>query len=176
MSTLLENPGPGEGDALAEFHRNERHAQDGQAGVEGPVARTGFVFLPLHVARSVIADFTAAPMAADELREGLRRTGRTSAQKVGNRIFPIFFLARGRRCRGGGLPGGDFEPLAGGLDHGFFPDDQGADVGQSQPQRLYLIDLVNPPLLAPVVEFVGFAGKRGGCFAATSIACLSALG
>ena len=71
MGALLENPGPGEGDFLAEFHRDERHAQDGQAGVESPVARTGFVFLPLHVARAVIADFTAAPIDTYALRWNL---------------------------------------------------------------------------------------------------------
>ena len=43
--------------------------------------------------------------------------------------------------------------------HGHFPHHQGAYMGQPQPQWLYRIDLVNPPFLAAVVEFVGFVGK-----------------
>lgn len=78
---MLENPWPGEGGSLAEFHRNESHAQDGQAGVEGPVARAGLVFLQLHVACCVIADLTAAPMTPDELREVFGGTRQTGAQE-----------------------------------------------------------------------------------------------
>jgi len=88
--------------------------------------------LPLHVPHPVIADFTAAPMAPDELREGFRRTGQASAQKVGNRILPLLRHCRCRCCGlfGRDLPGGDFEPLPGGLAHGLFPHHQGADMGQ----------------------------------------------
>ena len=138
MGTLLKNLRPGESDALAEFDRDERHAQDGEVGVERPVARTGLVFLPLHVACSVIADFTAAPMASDELREGLRRTGQTGAQEVGDRVLSILFLARRGfvrcvRCGRGRLSGFDLEALASGLSHGLFPDHQCTDVWQAHP-------------------------------------------
>ena len=95
---MLENPRSGQGDSLAEFHREERHTHDRQSDVERPVSRAGFVFLPLHVARSMIADFTAASVAPDDLHKGFGRTGRSSAQKVGYWIFP-FLLHLPRRHR-----------------------------------------------------------------------------
>lgn len=134
--------GPRELWAEASLEGDEGGAEDGEVGVEVDVLGAGSVFLEEGVANPVVADFAAAPVAADQAGEegGLAGMVAAEVEATGN----------------GGRIAGTF-PRADLLD-----DDQGADLREPQIERLSREDLY-VTLVDASVPGVGAAfAKRGG--------------
>lgn len=133
--------GPRELWTEASLEGDEGGAEDGEVGVEVDVLGAGAVFLEESVADPVIADFAAAPVAADQAGEegGLAGMVTAEVEATGD----------------GGRASGSFSRA------GLLDDDQGADVWEPQIERLSGEDLY-VTLVDASVPGVGAAfAKRG---------------
>jgi hypothetical protein len=144
--TQFDFPGSDEGDQAG--------SEDRQGCIEVPVFGAGFILPPKGVADPMVADFRAAPMAADVLGKGGGRSWRSAAQIIGS--GGVVGLTEARR--------------------GFVDYDQASDERQVDFQGFKSKDIDASVFKASVVAVAGLAGKRGVAVAATVCACWSALG